>query len=79
MDKSYYSFWYCIKLSKVRITCHCIAGLADGVWVWKQSHGDAAWAEFENAQYVDIPETPREHKQYKNASEMELILRMPEF
>ena len=55
------------------------AGLADGVWVWKQSHGDAAWAEFENAQYVDIPETPREHKQYKNASEMELILRMPEF
>ena len=25
--------------------------------------------EFENAQYVDIPETPREHKEYKNASE----------
>ena len=24
---------------------------------------------FENAQYVDIPETPREHKQYENASE----------
>ena len=25
--------------------------------------------EFENAQYVDIPETPRENVQYKNASE----------